>query len=702
MTNEPEKVAILGGGIGSLAAAYELARQTNSNHQPKYDVTIYQMGWRVGGKMASGRNSDSGKGERIEEHGIHSFLGCYFNAGEMMNDVFAELQKMPELTGYYTSFEDAFLPQNSAVQWDHIDNKWTPWYVAMPENDRKYGTTTSNRNYHHAVEGMLKLIVGEHLPQFQKAAISASPVIFRPVVDEAIEKFTEYLQDRLANLENMGKEVIEWFAKEWAAFKKKCNPFLPLLLESEKFRHAYVMIDFFCGILSGFFEDDIMQHGFISIDHLDFKDWLRSHNVDEMTIESPFTLNTPFITYNFPDGDMEKGTWMAAGCYLNWSLIQLGYCGSFIQGFTGGSGETILAPVYRVLKEQGVKFEFFHKVSNLNPSSDKTYIESVDVIVQADVKNGLEYDPLIGPIGQDGLMSWPHEPRYEQLVQGDEIKAQKANLESWWTPWENVGTKQLVHGEDFDHLILGISLGALEYICPDLIADESKPQWQAMVDNIQTVQTQAMQIWYKKDVAELLNPLVKKLPKGDEWMAGTYKSEIAGQVDFSHLIKAEQWPEDGPKGIFYLCGPKRDTGIPDFGDTEYPAQQSDLVKQNCLAYLGGMEPVMAEGVDIFAEMYTDNNGATGTGKFDFQFWRANIDPTERYVTSSPNSTKYRVKAGDSGYSNFTLCGDWIYTGLNIGSVEGAVMGGRLASHAISDKPATDHIYGYDPFGLLSN
>jgi hypothetical protein len=41
-----------------------------------------------------------------------------------------------------------------------------------------------------------------------------------------------------------------------------------------------------------------------------------------------------------------------------------------------------------------------------------------------------------------------------------------------------------------------------------------------------------------------------------------------------------------------------------------------------------------------------------------------------------------------------LCGDWIYTGLNVGSVEGAVMGGRLASYAISGFPALADITGY--------
>lgn len=41
-----------------------------------------------------------------------------------------------------------------------------------------------------------------------------------------------------------------------------------------------------------------------------------------------------------------------------------------------------------------------------------------------------------------------------------------------------------------------------------------------------------------------------------------------------------------------------------------------------------------------------------------------------------------------------IAGDWIYTGLNVGSLEGAVMGGKLASFALSGAPALDTVIGY--------
>jgi len=84
----------------------------------------------------------------------------------------------------------------------------------------------------------------------------------------------------------------------------------------------------------------------------------------------------------------------------------------------------------------------------------------------------------------------------------------------------------------------------------------------------------------------------------------------------------------------------------------------------------------------------------GVTRFESQFWRANIDPTERYVLAPAGSTACRLEADDSGYANLILAGDWIYNGLNVGSFEGAVMGGKLAAHAICGSPDLSTIYGY--------
>ena len=84
----PVRVAVIGSGCASVAAAFELTRP---EHGGRYQVTIYQTGWRMGGKGASGR----GPAGRIEEHGLHVWLGFYENAFRLLRECYAELGRDP-------------------------------------------------------------------------------------------------------------------------------------------------------------------------------------------------------------------------------------------------------------------------------------------------------------------------------------------------------------------------------------------------------------------------------------------------------------------------------------------------------------------------------------------------------------------------------------------------------------------------------
>ena len=69
----PKKVVILGGGTASCTAALALTDQPG--WKERYDITIYQLGWRLGGKAASGRNRNYG--QRVENIMSHFFGGNY-------------------------------------------------------------------------------------------------------------------------------------------------------------------------------------------------------------------------------------------------------------------------------------------------------------------------------------------------------------------------------------------------------------------------------------------------------------------------------------------------------------------------------------------------------------------------------------------------------------------------------------------------
>ena len=125
-SSDTVRVAIIGGGCASMAAAFELSRP---EHQGKYQLTVYQLGWRLGGKGASGR----GISDRIEEHGVHVWYGSYENAFGLLRESYAELARDP-LTNRFANWQDAFTPSGHLGVVDTmLDGKRQPWIPTLPE-----------------------------------------------------------------------------------------------------------------------------------------------------------------------------------------------------------------------------------------------------------------------------------------------------------------------------------------------------------------------------------------------------------------------------------------------------------------------------------------------------------------------------------------------------------------------------------------
>lgn len=129
---------------------------------------------------------------------------------------------------------------------------------------------------------------------------------------------------------------------------------------------------------------------------------------------------------------------------------------------------------------------------------------------------------------------------------------------------------------------------------------------------------------------------------------------------------------------------------PPYSDHDFPARCAAQVKGSAIAQLNGpigaLWPAVVTGHGFQWGCLIDPQGGSGQQRFDSQYWRANVDPSERYVLSVVGSSAYRLKSDGSGFSNLYLAGDWLKTGLDAGCVEAAVMGGMQASRAISGWP----------------
>ena len=111
-----QRVLIIGGGMSALTTAYQLSR--TAELRERYAITIYQTGWKLGGKLASGRRRPN---LRNIEHGLHVWFGFYENAFALLRDWTARYryatvstEEFTDLAGHYRdaglrSFWDAWL-----------------------------------------------------------------------------------------------------------------------------------------------------------------------------------------------------------------------------------------------------------------------------------------------------------------------------------------------------------------------------------------------------------------------------------------------------------------------------------------------------------------------------------------------------------------------------------------------------------------
>lgn len=539
---KPQKVAILGGGMGGLATAFELTSQPD--WRKRFDITVYQLGWRLGGKCASSRGDNA----RIEEHGIHGFMGSYFNALPMMSEVYAELDRKPGAP--LATFDEAFLGSNFTLLWEWRKDGLQPWPVRSPPNSKSPVDVSSYKGLESSIAAIFDE-VGQMLggtpgaPKLVIACISA-------LLDKARDQCLNIPLSEGPKHPLVGE--IEGARKFIAGVVETIDVLAPgIAAHADTLRRALLTLDYYATLIVGALTDNVAVNGYETLDAENWTDWLTRHGIHSATLQSPVVMITVNICYQSPNGDTSRAARMAAGCYLDWSLRSCAYLGSLIWSFASGTGETVVAPVYEVLKRRGVKFEFFHKVEALRLSEDRRRVGAIEMTVQATLKDPeAGYQPLIEV---KGLPSWPKNPHYDQLVEGDDLRAKGIDLESYWNGWPDARyphlntPRTLREGADYDQIVFAIALGAVPYICQDLLAES--PDWRGMVENIPALQTQAMQLWFSRDMYELgwaepLDPAKNELA-----ISATYFCPPNGNGNFPDLLKWEAWPADNmPKALW--------------------------------------------------------------------------------------------------------------------------------------------------------
>ncbi len=679
-----------------MTAAFELT--ATPELRDRYDVTVYQLGWRNGGKGASGRNG--AVADRIEEHGLHVWFGFYDNAFRLMRDAYEEVGR-PRGSPLAT-FEDAFKGCDELVLYDRQGDGWHPFRLECPRNLLRPGDPGELPTFWEMAATATRWALGgwrtlrdqrddlapgdaraDLIPDwFENLAGELAQELLEVPLDVAerllglAERLasqragsTDHLVARFAGQPLLLVKLLEAF-REWlwtavVARRYKDDPDL---------RFFFTVVDTGVSTVAGIVKDGILEHGFDVVNDEEWADWLRRHGAREGTIGRTPAERCPAlravydVAFAYPGGDIDAADCAAGTATSDLLRLLFSYRGSIMYKMQAGMGDVVFAPLYEVLKRRGVRFEFFHAVTALRPGG--TGVDAIEVVRQAELAPGLEeYDPLV-PV--KGLPCWPSEPRWDQL----EPAAQGVNFEADLNPL-NRPVRTLERGQDFDEVVLGIPVGALADICGDLMARDER--FRRGIESAATVRTQAFQLWSDRDAADL------GWAFDENSVTGCYVEPLDTYCDMTHLLPRESWlPGDGTRTIAYFCGVLDDRA----GET--PEQATRRVKQNAIEFverdLGELWPDATKSGAFDWGALVDRADGTGAARFDAQYWRANVSPWERYVLTPAGSVEHRLPSDDSGFANLKLAGDWTRTGIDGGCVEAAVISGMEAARAITGEP----------------
>jgi uncharacterized protein with NAD-binding domain and iron-sulfur cluster len=717
-----KRVAILGGGVSAMTTAFYLS--SYKGWKDDWEIDVYQMGWRLGGKGASGRNRK--QHQRIEEHGLHIFLGFYDNAFKTMQELYAELARSPGQP--LATWDEAWKPADYVAFMEQVKGEWKAWEVNFPRRPGTPGDASEPLSGWGYVQTMLSWIA-EWLQQLGFLDHEDDQIVDRLVgevdqtrrahpgksgewrVQEVVRGlFTGMLQrvvdgiEYVASLTQLDNQLIHAAIKLAATVDaaddsdtrhsavgelvRRVRDWVrsrvaTAMDEDDRVRRLFILIDLTTAAINGMIHDDLVGDDpyWFKIDDQSFRSWIMKHGAQEMTahcgpIEAAYALA------------FGEKTELGAGTAMHGILLLiLGYKGSIFWEMQAGMGDTIFAPYYEVLRRRGVRFHFFHRVDRLEMSADGARVAKIHIGRQVETK-GATYRPLVDV---KGLPSWPSEPLYDQLVDGDQLEKSGCDLEDWWTTWKDKGAPLVLEdGTDYDMVVLGTAIATFPYIATEVM-DRSLP-FKLMTEQVVTTQTQCMQLWFKPDLEGLGWGGCPAPP-----IVGAYALWMDTWADLSHLLEREDWPaETRPGNLAYLVSRMLDDEpMPARSDHGYTARQHARVRANALEWLalqaGTLWPPAADKNDPRALNWYflfDEQERDGAGRFEAQFIRGILNPSERYVLSEPGTTKYRLRPNETGgIVNLIHVGDHTFTGVNAGCVEAAVQSGMAGAQALCGYPA---------------
>jgi uncharacterized protein with NAD-binding domain and iron-sulfur cluster len=707
------RIAILGGGAGAVTAALELSVPGWEQHFES--ITLYQQGWRLGGKGACGRGPDL----RIEEHGLHLWFGFYENAFGLLDRCHRELDALAKAGEArwdlaFKNVEDSFSRVEQLAVTDHDGCYWSLWLADFfdeeddcpwlepdprPPDERPDGWTVA----FYAVRCLrLAADLAWSLVESDRRIDMIGPAVAEgretvTVLDDAADLALASLGGDLRAALDAAADLLDALVEE--SFDRPgvlsalgvvvravdlAGDFLRTRFDDEiraepALRRAYYVVDLMVAIVRGLIEDGVIAaDSFDVVDDVDFRDWLVGHGALPETADCALVRAIVYdLAFAYVDGDPGRPACEAGTALRGLQRAFFTYRGSLLWRMSSGMGDVVFLPMYELLVKRGVDVRFFHRVEELRGADGA--VEEIEVDVQAQVPANTPPERYAQtPVsGGQPIFAWPANPA---PILGGAAKPPEC-YESWYLGRDaaRVATKVLKRGTDFDLVVFGMPISCVPEVAPSLMA--ASPLWQRAADHLRTVPTQAMQLW-------LTEPASALAEVADGVVVSGYVEPHDTWADMFQLPQHENVKHSAT--VAYFCNALADAPQPPRGPeaSDWLAERKALVHAQALRYLTrDMASLWPGAVDIVTgrldwDLLVAPPATKGPARLDEQYLRANVEPSERYVQSVPGSGRHRIRPDATGFSNLYAVGDWTACVIDAGCVEAAVISGMLAANAI--------------------
>ncbi|MFT5945757.1 MAG: hypothetical protein ACI93B_002298, partial [Yoonia sp.] len=286
---QKQKIAVIGGGVGAITAIYALTQ--TADWQDKYDITVYQLGWRCGGKGASGRNAD--RGQRIEEHGLHVWAGFYDNAFRNMRKCYDQLNtlNLRDPDAPLGTMDKAFKPLSHLFLAEKVsdgtDNPWRPWVLDLPTNATPVGTETKVLGPFDMFLRILQIMI-EFLEKGEFNEPGGHP--FQIAVPDGLVKAHRSIHDHALSMPSDPKKHSAKDTNSLAQMIDDAHALVhnfetPDNLKNDPIRRGLYLLDVGLAFAHGVVTSDTFTSGYDVLDQWEFSQWLRMNGASDASVD---------------------------------------------------------------------------------------------------------------------------------------------------------------------------------------------------------------------------------------------------------------------------------------------------------------------------------------------------------------------------------------------------------------------------------